>query len=170
MTTTFIPDEIVCETQIFDICFHPLASYLAVGQVSGAVDVFLISEDSNAHVLSIHKHKKSCRGLMFSEDGQTLYSISSDKSILAVDASGTKKFHHKKAHDDAINKIVSLGEDNVFATGDDSGVVKVWDVRTSVAEVKRWSLHEVRLLSSQFIRSYLLYHIIDSGIYIGTSI
>jgi WD repeat-containing protein 55 len=143
MTEGFIPEEIVCETQIFDICFHPLASYLAVGQVSGAIDVFLIGEEANAHVLSINKHKKSCRGLLFSEDGQTLYSISSDKSILAVDASGQKKWHQKKAHSDAVNKIVSLREPNVFATGDDSGVVKVWDARASLAEVMTWSLHEV---------------------------
>lgn len=147
-----VPDDITVSSQVFDIAWHPLADYIAVGQVNGDVDIYHVNSnvngdgngEDNSHVLEIRKHKVSCRGLLFSDDGQALYSISSDKSIYAVDASGQKLFHTKKAHDDAINKIISLKESHIFATGDDSGVVKVWDARAGMKEMMSWKLHEVK--------------------------
>ena len=34
-----------------------------------------------------------------------------------------------KAHDESINKIAHIENDHVIATGDDDGVVKLWDLR-----------------------------------------
>lgn len=140
----FVPEDITCDEQVFDIAFHPIGNYIAVGQVSGKIEVHQYEENGNRLMVENHKHKASCRGLLFSEDGSRLYSISSDKSILAIDSSGQQLFRYKKAHKDAINKIVSLNESHVFATGDDSGVVKVWDARMSenAAEVMQWNLHK----------------------------
>lgn len=140
-----IPEEISCDSQVFDLAYHPHANFIAIGEVSGKISIFKLSEsddDENLLLFDNHKHKQSCRGLLFTQDGQSLYSISSDKSILSIDANGKRKFHLKKAHDDAINKIIALNESNIFATGDDSGIIKVWDARTSMNEVMKWSLHE----------------------------
>ena len=40
-----------------------------------------------------------------------------------------------------MNKIVNVSE-NLIATGDDDGVVKLWDARVGGAEVKSWDWHE----------------------------
>ena len=114
------PEELTCDDQVFDIAFHPsVRDVIAVGQVNGVIDIFKIGLEGNVLGFKNHNHKKSCRGLLFSDDGESLYSISSDKSILCIDPNGQKRFRYKKAHDDAINKIVSLNESHLFATGDD---------------------------------------------------
>ena len=45
------------------------------------------------------------------------------------------------AHDFAVNKILNVS-DNLIATGDDGGVVKLWDPRVGSTEVKSWDWHE----------------------------
>ncbi len=45
------------------------------------------------------------------------------------------------AHDFAVNKILNVS-DNLIATGDDGGVVKLWDPRAGGTEVKSWDWHE----------------------------
>lgn len=45
------------------------------------------------------------------------------------------------AHKEAVNKIISVS-DNLIATGDDGGVVKLWDIRVGGSEVKNWDWHD----------------------------
>jgi len=33
------------------------------------------------------------------------------------------------AHDEAINSIIHIEDSHIIATGDDDGIVKVWDLR-----------------------------------------
>ena len=77
---------------------------------------------------SLH-HDDSIRNVAFSKDGNIVYSTSSDRSIALVDMT---KFEPKKifneAHECAISAICPINV-NLFATGDDSGVVKLWDAR-----------------------------------------
>mmetsp|Transcript_8025 Transcript_8025/g.8054 ORF Transcript_8025/g.8054 Transcript_8025/m.8054 type:complete len:423 (+) Transcript_8025:194-1462(+) len=140
-----VPDEIKCSEQVFDISFHPRVDALAVGLVDGSVEVYKYETGSeNKRMIDCKNiHTGSCRGVMFTDDGERLYTISSDKSILGIDGIGRTALTIPNAHSDPINKIMSLSEGGMMiATGDDAGCVKVWDMRASAKEVMSWSLHE----------------------------
>ena len=140
-----VPDEIRCSDQIFDISFHPKVDALAVGLIDGSVEVYKYEIGNECKVMLNCKnvHSASCRGVMFTEDGERLYTISSDKSILGIDGIGRTFLNIPDAHDDPINKMISLSEGGLMiATGDDGGCVKLWDMRTSAKEVMAWNLHE----------------------------
>lgn len=140
-----VPDDIKCSDQIFDVSFHPKVDALAVGLISGAVEVYKYETEGENKIMLNCKdaHAASCRGVMFTDDGDRLYTISSDKSILGIDGIGRTFLNIPGAHDDPINKMISLSEGGLMiATGDDGGCVKLWDMRTSAKEVMAWSLHE----------------------------
>ena len=70
-------------------------------------------------------HKKACRSLSFSSDGNHLYTCSKDQSVQCVDMNtGTKLFNVSCAHAEAINSLKVLNE-HYLATGSDDGAVKV---------------------------------------------
>ena len=140
-----VPDDIRCSEQIFDVSFHPKVDALAVGLIDGSIEVYKYGVGSENKIMLNCKnvHSASCRGVMFADDGERLYSISSDKSILCIDGIGRTILQIPDAHDDPINKMIFLSEGGcMIATGDDSGCVKLWDMRTSAKEVMAWSLHE----------------------------
>ena len=72
-----------------DCCFHPTEPLVAVGLVSGRVQVFANSASPSAqgdaevaeHEERLRKkpHKESCRALRFMPDGATLLTASADK-------------------------------------------------------------------------------------------
>jgi WD40 repeat protein len=130
--------------QIFDISFHPTADFLAVGTITGAVEVYNVSNVEHvAPAFRLQAHEQgSCRGVAFSEDGERLYTISSDQTWKIVDGRGDIIHTHVNAHDSPINKIVTaIDNPHTFATGDDSGCVKLWDSRTPNPTMT-WHLHE----------------------------
>jgi WD repeat-containing protein 55 len=88
-------------------------------------------EDEACTLLKTLKcHDDACRSIAFANDGALLLSGGSDRSILASDvATGAAVARLENAHKAAINKLVAL-DANILATGDDDGVVKVWDTRT----------------------------------------
>lgn len=85
-------------------------------------------------------HSGSVRGVSLSDDGQMLYSISADRSIKGINTTGALVVNYENAHKKAINQLFFLSPTE-FATGDDDGVVKLWDVRTPHA-VMEYELHE----------------------------
>lgn len=54
--------------------------------------------------------------------------VSSDKTIGLVDSNGQLAIHIEKAHNNEINSMYFLRND-VLATGDDDGAIKIWDLR-----------------------------------------
>src|SRR5687767_13077860 len=86
-TTT--PQDIQCKEQVFDIDFHPFQNIIATGLIDGEVNIYRYGCD-NGNVLiakSLH-HTSSCRGVLFNSAGDQLYTISSDKSLVTLDATG----------------------------------------------------------------------------------
>jgi len=141
-----VPDEIRCDDQIFDINFYPRmmgndSNVVAVGLINGAVDLWKCNANENTLLLKSNHHSASCRGVLFNESGEILYTISSDKSIQGIDSTGRVTLVYSDAHNDPINKIINLS-DNLVATGDDGGVVKLWDIRVGGSEVKNWDWHD----------------------------
>jgi WD repeat-containing protein 55 len=142
-----VPDEISCGDQIFDISFHPAANVFAAGLIDGSVEVWQYNnsngsnDSTNKLMMKGKPHVQSCRGVTFNETGDTLYTVSSDRSLQGLDATGAVKFNNPYAHDDPINKMTLL-DNNTIATGDDTGVVKLWDTRVGDKDIMNWKLHE----------------------------
>jgi WD repeat-containing protein 55 len=138
---TPVPDSIDCAEQIFDLSFHPSGDYLACGLIDGAVELWKYGVGENRKVFSVNPHSGSCRGLQFNHDGTILYTVSADHCFRGIDGSGKELFKFV-AHRTAINKLSCLTE-NTFATGDDAGEVKIWDVRQGGQDpVMEWHVHE----------------------------
>jgi WD repeat-containing protein 55 len=128
------PPNITTEDFPTDLSFHPERNILAVGTVVGDILVYKYSNDENT-LLSTHEvHSKAIRDIEFSIDGKDLYSAGRDKSIMITDMeTGKLKRLWEPAHDDPIYTLTVIDE-NLIASGDDEGMVKLWDVRTKGSE------------------------------------
>ncbi|XP_059847784.1 WD repeat-containing protein 55 isoform X1 [Hypanus sabinus] len=134
------PEDITFSAIVNTIAFHPARDIIAAGDVDG--DVFVVSysceESGNQELWSSGHHLKSCRKVAFSHNGEELVTVSKDKSIHILNVeSGKMVTRIPKAHSVAINSL-KLIDENLFATGDDDGLLKVWDLRkkTSFMEMK----------------------------------
>ncbi|KAG3266152.1 WD repeat domain 55 [Ictidomys tridecemlineatus] len=125
------PEDIVLEAPASGLAFHPTRDLLAAGDVDGDVFVFSYScqEGETKELWSSGHHLKSCRAVVFSEDGQKLVTVSKDKAIHVLDVEqGRLERRISKAHSAPINSLL-LVDENVLATGDDTGGVRLWDLR-----------------------------------------
>lgn len=90
--------------------------------------------------------KKSCRGLAFSpQTGSLIYSISKDKSLFATDTETGKVVNEwTGVHDAAPSRVLPIDE-GMVVTGDDDGVVRLWDPRKGGGQgmkpVRMWDHH-----------------------------
>ncbi|XP_055906758.1 WD repeat-containing protein 55 homolog [Eupeodes corollae] len=134
------PPEIKLDDFISDICFSPEDDIIAIATITGDVHLYRYANEQNTHLKTIEVHTKACRDVEFTEDGKFLLTGSKDKSIMITDMETEKlKQFYDEAHEDAVNKLIVIDE-NMFASGDDSGTVKLWDSRTKEAV---FSLKEV---------------------------
>lgn len=135
-----VPKDIELDEFITDISFHPTEHILAAGLINGDIQLIKYSNEENDIYKTMEVHTKACRDIEFSDCGKFLISGSKDMSIMITDIETEKlKKFYDGAHTDSVNKIYVLDE-NVFFSGDDSGHLKMWDVRTDEAV---YSLHEV---------------------------
>lgn len=124
------PPEIKLDDFVTDICFHPDRDIIALGTITGDVALYKYSNEGNTLLRTIEVHAKACRDVEFTEDGLNILTCSKDKSIMVTDMETEKlKKFYESAHEEAINKLHVIDE-NLFATGDDGGTVKLWDLRT----------------------------------------
>ncbi|EDV20485.1 uncharacterized protein TRIADDRAFT_14661, partial [Trichoplax adhaerens] len=133
------PPDIEFPHPIFDINFHPVQPMIAAGLIDGSVRIYSYSVDGNKLLHQFDHHKKSCRAVTFSLDGQSLNTASKDKSICLVNIE-TGKVHLSflKAHSSPIYTMRTI-EEHLIASGDDDGFVKIWDLRKKgkcIMEVK----------------------------------
>lgn len=125
------PEDIVLEAPASGLAFHPTRDLLAAGDVDGDVFVFSYScqEGETKELWSSGHHLKSCRAVVFSEDGQKLVTVSKDKAIHILDVEqGQLERRISKAHGAPINSLL-LVDENVLVTGDDTGGIRLWDQR-----------------------------------------
>ncbi|KAG7236309.1 hypothetical protein INR49_001225, partial [Caranx melampygus] len=117
------------------VALHPNRDLLVCGDVDGDVYAFSYSctEGENQEVWSSGHHMKSCRQVRFSSDGLKLYSVSRDKAVHLLDVErGQLVTRIRGAHGAPINSLLVVDE-NILATGDDGGTLKVWDMRKGTA-------------------------------------
>ncbi|KAL5514859.1 hypothetical protein ACEPAG_2175 [Sanghuangporus baumii] len=133
--------DISTGAQVFDISFHPTESLVYVGLLTGGINAF--SYDEQGHVeekFSIRPSKRSCRGLATNEDGSHLFSVGKGKTMHTIDTSTGKVIDMRTGiHQSPINRIRYLTP-RLLCTGDDDGVVKLWDPR-SPGEITSYDHH-----------------------------
>lgn len=136
------PPNIQTEDFPTDLSFHPEQEILAVGTVMGDLLVYRYSNEENKLLYTHEAHTKAIRDIEFSTDGRDIVSGGRDKSIMITDfETGKLKRFWDKSHDHAIYTLTVVDE-NLVASGDDEGTVKLWDVRVKDNE-PIFSLQEV---------------------------
>ncbi|KAM9335163.1 WD repeat-containing protein 55 [Symphorus nematophorus] len=129
------PEDIKLEAIANTVALHPSRDILVCGDVDGDLYAYSYSctEGQNRELWSSGHHLKSCRQVRFTEDGLKLYSVSRDKAVHMLDAErGQLVTRIRGAHDAPINSLL-LVDQNILATGDDRGTLKVWDMRKGTA-------------------------------------
>ncbi|KAJ7031656.1 WD40-repeat-containing domain protein [Mycena alexandri] len=121
--------DIPVGAQIFDLVFHPRHSTVYTALLTGHVKAFAYDAATHQDSFSVRPSKRSCRALTINEDGSRLYAAGKGKSIHTIDTvTGEIVETRAAAHDDPINRVKHLTP-WLFATGDDNGVIKLWDPR-----------------------------------------
>ena len=121
------PEDIKLEAISNTLAFHPSRDILAFGDLDGDIYAYSYSctEGENKELWSSGHHLKSCREIAFSGDGEKLFSVSKDKCVHMMDVEvGKLVTRIQKAHGAPINTLLIVDE-NILATGDDGGTVKV---------------------------------------------
>ncbi|ORX66514.1 WD40 repeat-like protein, partial [Linderina pennispora] len=118
---------------VIDIAFSPTDSLVASSLITGHVFIHHYAVAGNERKYRQRIHKKSCRSVCFSGDGASLYTASRDRSWQTLDvATGMERMRIEAAHEKPLNLVKHVNE-QIVATGDESGVVKLWDVRQNKA-------------------------------------
>lgn len=128
------PPDINIDDYVVDLSFHPEEDLLAAGTISGDALLYKYSVDGNVLVNTLELHVKAIRDIEFNHDGSVLYSASKDRSILLTDVQTGKFIRcYEQAHEQPVCKM-NVFDENLFATGDDDGTIKVWDIRDKSTE------------------------------------
>ncbi|KAI0340452.1 WD40 repeat-like protein [Trametopsis cervina] len=122
--------DISVSSQIFDLVFDPTRPIVYSALLSGEINAFTYDEQGMyARKFDVRPSRKSCRGLDISADGSELWAVGKSKALYTLDtATGSIAQTRKNAHDAAINRVKRLTS-YLLSTGDDDGVVKLWDPR-----------------------------------------
>ena len=131
------PESIRCRSQPLGISFHPSYNVLAAGLVDGSIEFhnYSNSQTNTVRCSNLHELGSSARSTAFLSEGNQLLSAGGDGKLISVDAqTQSQVWEVKGAHASAINRTYVLpgkAGGQIFASGDDEGIVKVWDCRQS---------------------------------------
>jgi len=134
------PPDIKLSEMVTDISFHPEEDIIAAANIDGDISLFKYDNEKNTLLKKLKIHKNSVRAVEFDSDGKLLFSVSKDKSFKVLDVETQDiKFKMLKAHESSLYAVKPINE-NLCATGDEDGVVKLWDYRTekSVMEHRKF--------------------------------
>ncbi|KAJ7248567.1 WD40-repeat-containing domain protein [Mycena haematopus] len=125
--------DIPVGAQVFDVVFHPKQAVVYTAALTGHVKAFAYDQATHKKIFSVRPSKRSCRALTINDDGTRLLTAGKSKGIHTIDtATGEIVETRTGAHDDPINRIKHVMP-WLFATGDDNGVIKLWDPRQQQA-------------------------------------
>lgn len=144
-----VPPDIKLSQLVTDISFHPEEDIIAVANIDGDISFFKYDNEKNDLQKKLKLHKKTVRAIEFDSDGKCLYSVSKDKDLKILDVESQEvKYKMLKCHDSALYSVKPIDQ-NVCVTGDEDGVVKLWDTRTekSVMTSKKFE---------EFVSSFLV--------------
>ncbi|VDM95462.1 unnamed protein product [Thelazia callipaeda] len=118
------------------VAVHPLVSNrLAIGFMDGSI-VFYTFDSLSASIefVASKKLKKAVREISFSNDGVQLFAVSENRALCVYDVEANKRIRCiQKSHDSKVNSLLVLPASSTkgqqVATGDESGEIKMWDLR-----------------------------------------
>ncbi|EKX48261.1 hypothetical protein GUITHDRAFT_86068 [Guillardia theta CCMP2712] len=123
------PDDLIMSDHVMRLAFHPENEIIAASSVSGEVCICQYSLQGNHQLALLDHHKLSTRALQFSLDGKSLFMGSKDTSVSCYDMNAGKVSGvMNNAHEAPVNAMLVM-DDKFLATGDDEGVIKLWDLR-----------------------------------------
>lgn len=125
------PPDIYLDDHIMDVKFSPNANVLALGQITGEVKIYGYNEEATKQMLTFTYHTESVRQVVFSPDGNILYTSSTDGSI-GVISNGKLEGRLPGAHPSPINSLIHIENSVILGSGDDDGMIKIWDLRQAV--------------------------------------
>ncbi|KAL1930324.1 hypothetical protein VTP01DRAFT_10486 [Rhizomucor pusillus] len=135
------PSSLKFTKPIFDFDLHPSKDLVITGLLSGRIYCHRHGLEGHQELWNNKPFKKSCRGIEIAPNASTIYSISKDKAICSLDLETGKTIRQKQdTHEHPLNALLCLNE-NMLATGDDQGVIKLWDTRKDKA-VMEYREHE----------------------------
>ncbi|KAI0943775.1 WD repeat-containing protein jip5 [Taiwanofungus camphoratus] len=122
--------DIPVGAQIFDLTFHPNSSTVFTGLLTGEVKAFSYDDQGNHESkFTLRPSKRSCRALTISRDGGRLWAAGKAKALHTIDTvTGEVVDTRSGAHDAPINRLKCLTP-HLLSSGDDDGVIKLWDPR-----------------------------------------
>lgn len=133
-TEDTVPQDITCQDDVFDLAFHPTAAFLSIGLISGTIDIHEFNGPNSRFILQVpNVHSGGITGMEFTETGSHLVSVSSDKSINVLDCATQQSVIKVKAGKSNPHKFgvssVNICSEVLVATGDDDGLIALWDMR-----------------------------------------
>ncbi|KAG8906967.1 WD repeat-containing protein jip5 [Tulasnella sp. 403] len=133
--------DIALKSQCFDLAFSPTQDHLYAGLLTGEVTAFAYDDSGSCtELFSVRPTKRSCRGVAVDADGRRLFTVSKAKTLHTIDPlTGLIVNEKLGAHESPINRV-AVCTANVVATGDDEGVVKLWDPRKPT-EIRAFTRH-----------------------------
>ncbi|CAE6365975.1 unnamed protein product [Rhizoctonia solani] len=135
----FMPD-VDLGSQVFDLAFNPKHNIVYTGLLNGHIKAFAYDDQGTCtSKFDLRPTKRSARSLVVDMEGLELYSVSKDRSIHVIDTSTGKIVREQaQAHESAINRVTRFM--SMLATGDDNGVVKLWDPR-QISPIRSYTHH-----------------------------
>jgi hypothetical protein len=123
-------------SQPFDLAFHPQSDVFAVGLVDGGMQLHTYrrsasDELSSSLALGLKPHEDAVRSIVFSQDGKSLFSGSTDRSIRRMNSSGQIVWVANEGHSSTVTRVLPVDESgSIIVSGDEDGSIKLWDSRS----------------------------------------
>jgi WD40 repeat protein len=138
VSDTPAPPELELPEVPLTLDFHPSANVLAVGLVDGSLRVGRYAASGHEAPFLVAAPFRAgaggCRAVRFSTDGDLLFAGSADHSIVALTPAGAVAWRVADAHRDPVSCLHVAAGAHSLASGDDSGAVKLWDLRAPPAK------------------------------------
>lgn len=115
---------------------------LAVGQITGAITLYSVDDNTSRQLTQFTYHKSSCRALEFCPTPGKLISVDKDKMMGIVDTTAWRLLNNFSTGHSASPNALKWCNENVFATGDDDGEIKIWDSRDLLKPIFTMKEHD----------------------------
>ncbi|WWD06227.1 WD repeat-containing protein JIP5 [Kwoniella europaea PYCC6329] len=123
--------DIKLRNQPFDLAFHPNESVIFSSLLTGEVKAWRYDDEdgSTSSSWSVRPSKRTARALVVEESGKHIWMGGKSGTLFQLTTEmGTIVREQEKAHDVPINRVFCVNE-NLIASGDDDGIIKLWDPR-----------------------------------------
>ncbi|RSL56987.1 hypothetical protein CEP54_008523 [Fusarium duplospermum] len=126
------------DNEIVSVAFSPDMQFIAAGSLDGSIRVW----ETSTGVLLTHlgKHSDSVDSIAFSPDGETLVSVSFNRTIeicqldITVQAQSQWKMTTLEGHKDTVYSVAFTPDGNGLFSGSKDDSVQFWDLKTGKAQ------------------------------------